>query len=106
MSRTQDFESKVFQKDALKLPNGETESVVRGGRDLLPLLPKAFEGIKQIGVIGWGSQGPAQAQNLRDSLEGTSIKVVVGLQKGSNSAKAAREAGFPKRPARSARCTT
>jgi ketol-acid reductoisomerase len=94
MSRTQDFESKVFQKDALKLPNGETESVVRGGRDLLPLLPKAFEGIKQIGVIGWGSQGPAQAQNLRDSLEGTSIKVVVGLQKGSNSAKAAREAGF------------
>ena len=71
MSRTQDFESKVFKKDALKLPNGETESVVRGGRDLLPLLPKAFEGIKQIGVIGWGSQGPAQAQNLRDSLEGT-----------------------------------
>ncbi|MDB4977595.1 MAG: hypothetical protein JWN48_5936 [Myxococcaceae bacterium] len=94
MSRTQDFQSNVFQKDALKLPNGETESVVRGGRDLFPLLPKAFEGIKQIGVIGWGSQGPAQAQNLRDSLEGTSIKVVVGLQKGSNSVKAAREAGF------------
>jgi ketol-acid reductoisomerase len=45
-------------------------------------------------VIGWGSQGPAQAQNLRDSLEGTSIKVKIGLQKGSKSVGAAREAGF------------
>ena len=94
MSRSQDFQSKVFKKEELKLPNGNTEYVVRGGRDLLPLLPKAFEGIKQIGVIGWGSQGPAQAQNLRDSLEGTSIKVKVGLQKGSKSVAQAREAGF------------
>ncbi len=30
--------------------------IVRGGRDLFPLLPKAFRGIKKIGVIGWGSQ--------------------------------------------------
>jgi hypothetical protein len=30
--------------------------IVRGGRDLFPLLPEAFKGIKQIGVIGWGSQ--------------------------------------------------
>jgi hypothetical protein len=29
---------------------------VRGGRNLFPLLPEAFKGIKQIGVIGWGSQ--------------------------------------------------
>ena len=94
MARTQDFQSKVFKKEALNLPNGEVEYVVRGGRDLFPLLPKAFEGVKQIGVIGWGSQGPAQAQNLRESLEGTSIKVKVGLQKGSNSVKSAREAGF------------
>jgi ketol-acid reductoisomerase len=94
MTRTRDFESKVFKKEALNLPNGEVEHVVRGGRDLFPLLPKAFEGVKQIGVIGWGSQGPAQAQNIRESLEGTNIKVKVGLQKGSNSVKAAREAGF------------
>src|SRR5688500_16359513 len=71
MARSQDFQSKVFQKDTLQLPNGNSESVVRGSRDLLPLLPKAFEGIRQIGVIGWGSQGPAQAQNLRDSLRST-----------------------------------
>ncbi|CAK7323644.1 unnamed protein product [Dovyalis caffra] len=30
--------------------------IVRGGRDLFPLLRDAFKGIKQIGVIGWGSQ--------------------------------------------------
>lgn len=30
--------------------------IVRGGRDLFHLLPDAFKGVKQIGVIGWGSQ--------------------------------------------------
>lgn len=30
--------------------------IVRGGRNLFALLPDAFKGIKQIGVIGWGSQ--------------------------------------------------
>lgn len=30
--------------------------IVRGGRELFDLLPDAFNGIKQIGVIGWGSQ--------------------------------------------------
>lgn len=30
--------------------------IVRGGRNLFKLLPDAFKGIKQIGVIGWGSQ--------------------------------------------------
>jgi ketol-acid reductoisomerase len=47
-------------------------------------------------VIGWGSQGPAQAQNLRDSLEGTGIKVVVGLRPGSSSAAEAESVGFTK----------
>ncbi|MEM9423324.1 MAG: ketol-acid reductoisomerase, partial [Spirochaetota bacterium] len=65
-----------------------------GGGDLFPLLPQAFGDVKVIGVIGWGSQGPAQAQNLRDSLEGTSIKVKVGLRKSSSSWKAAEKAGF------------
>jgi ketol-acid reductoisomerase len=60
----------------------------------LPLVPKALAGVKQIGVIGWGSQGPAQAQNLRDSLEGSGIKVKVGLRPGSSSMAEARKAGF------------
>lgn len=92
-TRELDFQSKVFKKEVLEV-GGTKEYVVRGGRDLLPLLPQAFAGIKQIGVIGWGSQGPAQAQNLRDSLEGTSIRVKVGLRRGSSSWGAASEAGF------------
>ena len=76
------FSSKIFSIDTVKMGD-RSEQIVKGGRHLFPLLPKAFEGIKQIGVIGWGSQGPAQAQNLRDSLEGTGIKVKVGLRAGS-----------------------
>jgi ketol-acid reductoisomerase len=88
-----DFQSKVFEKKVIDI-GGRKEAVVVGGRHLLPLLSKAFAGIKQIGVLGWGSQGPAQAQNLRESLEGTGIKVKVGLRGGSSSMKAARDAGF------------
>jgi len=88
-----DFQTNVFEKEIIRL--GETEeSIVRGGRHLFPLLPQALEGIKQIGVIGWGSQGPAQAQNLRDSLEGTDIVVKIGLRENSSSIPAAEAAGF------------
>ncbi|HMN27928.1 MAG TPA: undecaprenyl diphosphate synthase family protein, partial [Caldilineaceae bacterium] len=87
------FDSKVFSKEKVRI--GDTdEYVVRGGRHLFPLLPKAFAGIKQIGVLGWSSQGPAQAQNLRDSLEGTDIKVKVGLRANSPSIPQAEKAGF------------
>ncbi|MCF7929289.1 MAG: ketol-acid reductoisomerase [Spirochaetales bacterium] len=88
-----DFNTKVFQKETITMA-GKKESIIRGGRDLFHLLPKAFDGIKQIGVIGWGSQGPAQAQNLRDSLEGTDITVKIGLRKGSSSWGKAEAAGF------------
>lgn len=88
-----DFQTNVFEKEKIVL--GDTEEyIVRGGRHLFPLLPKAFEGIKQIGVIGWSSQGPAQAQNLRDSLEGTDITVKVGLREGSSSFAKAEAVGF------------
>lgn len=87
------FTSKVFPVETIEL-NGAKEQIVKGGRHLFPLLPQAFEGIRQIGVIGWGSQGPAQAQNLRDSLEGTDIKVKVGLRARSSSMDEAREVGF------------
>src|SRR5215475_7649805 len=87
------FESTIFKKECIQVGDAE-EYIVRGGRDLFPLLPKAFEGIKQIGVIGWSSQGPAQAQNLRDSLEGTGIVVKVGLRDGSSSIPDAEKVGF------------
>ncbi|KAJ9563495.1 hypothetical protein OSB04_008655 [Centaurea solstitialis] len=90
-----DFETSVFRKEKINLA-GYDEYIVRGGRDLFDLLPDAFKGIKQIGVIGWGSQGPAQAQNLRDSLAEAKSDIVVkiGLRKGSSSFAEARAAGF------------
>src|SRR5260221_8095134 len=87
------FSSQVFKVDTVKMAD-RTEQIVKGGRNLFPLLPKAFAGVKQIGVIGWVSQGPAQAQTLRDSLEGTAIKVKVGLRAASESLAEARKAGF------------
>jgi ketol-acid reductoisomerase len=87
------FSSKIFSIDTVKMGT-RSEQIIKGGRHLFPLLPKAFAGVKQIGVIGWGSQGPAQAQNLRDSLEGTGIKVKIGLRAGSTSMDDARKAGF------------
>lgn len=87
------FTSKVFEVDELDL-NGHKEQIVKGGRDLFALLPDAFAGVRQVGVIGWGSQGPAQAQNLRESLDDTDIRVKVGLRAGSSSMDEAREAGF------------
>ncbi|MGH7999670.1 MAG: ketol-acid reductoisomerase, partial [Brasilonema sp.] len=90
-----EFSTNTFDKEKIVL-GGNEEYIVRGGRHLFPLLPKAFEGIYQIGVIGWSSQGPAQAQNLRDSLAGTNIKVKVGLRKNSSSIPLAEKAGFTK----------
>lgn len=87
-----DFETEVFDKEYIHLAD-RREAIVRGGRHLFDRLPRAFEGINQIGVIGWGPQGSAQAQNLRDSLAG-SVPVVVGLRAGSSSAESARAAGF------------
>lgn len=45
---------------------------------------------KKVCVVGYGSQGHAHAQNLRDS----GVDVVVGLYEGSQSANKAKEDGF------------
>src|SRR3989338_8908600 len=45
---------------------------------------------KTLAVIGYGSQGHAQAQNLRDS----GVKVIVGQRKGSDNYKLAVKHGF------------
>jgi ketol-acid reductoisomerase len=89
------FDSKVFTTQDVKLAE-TTETIVKGGRDLFPLLPTAFEGIQKIGVIGWGSQAPAQAQNLKDTLAeiGSDITVSIGLREGSSSFGEAKECGF------------
>src|SRR5260221_4807978 len=86
------FETSIFEKESITVAD-RREAIVRGGRHLFGLLRRALEGVRQIGVIGWGPQGSAQAQNLRDSLGGA-VKVVVGLRKGSESADEARGSGF------------
>ncbi|QMV85145.1 ketol-acid reductoisomerase [Corynebacterium hindlerae] len=45
---------------------------------------------RKVAIIGYGSQGHAHAQNLRDS----GVEVCIGLREGSKSAAKAREAGF------------
>ena len=45
---------------------------------------------KTVAIIGYGSQGHAHAQNLRDS----GVKVIVGLYDGSKSAEKAKADGF------------
>lgn len=87
-----DFDTKVFEKEYITVAD-RREAIVRGGRHLFDRLPAAFEGVEQIGVIGWGPQASAQAQNLRDSL-GDAVRVTVGLREGSASRDAAVAAGF------------
>jgi ketol-acid reductoisomerase len=90
-----DFNTKVFPKEFAKFANTE-EFIVRGGRDKFPLLKEAFKNIKSIGVLGWGSQAPAQAQNLMDSIQaaGLDIKVKIGLRLDSPSVQEAEAVGF------------
>ncbi len=45
---------------------------------------------KTVAVLGYGSQGHAQAQNMRDS----GVKVVIGLRSDSKSTPSAKEEGF------------
>lgn len=94
-AKSADFQTAHFKKEAIHLA-GITEYIVRGGRDVFSELPAAFKSIKQVGVIGWGSQGPAQAQNLRDSFADAGVDTVVkvGLRKGSRSMEEAARAGF------------
>eukprot|EP00882_Tetradesmus_deserticola_P000280 GHRQ01000308.1.p1 GENE.GHRQ01000308.1~~GHRQ01000308.1.p1 ORF type:complete len:565 (+),score=314.58 GHRQ01000308.1:120-1814(+) len=90
-----DFNTTAFTKELVKFADTE-EYIIRGGRDKFPALGKAFQGIKQVGVIGWGSQAPAQAQNMRDSFEaaGLDIKVSIGLRGDSPSCTEAEACGF------------
>mmetsp|Transcript_13040 Transcript_13040/g.29150 ORF Transcript_13040/g.29150 Transcript_13040/m.29150 type:complete len:538 (-) Transcript_13040:63-1676(-) len=89
------FDTKFFPKDAVDM-SGTTEYVVKGGTHLYPTCGEVFkaQGIKKIGVIGWGSQAPAQAQNLADTIAGSGITVTIGLREGSASFADARAVGF------------
>ena len=93
------FETSIFKKETIefsKAPDPTSEDILRGGRDKFPLVKEALKDVKRIGVIGWGSQAPAQAQNFKDTLAeiGHECKVSIGLRKGSPSWQAAQAVGF------------
>ncbi|GAX75263.1 hypothetical protein CEUSTIGMA_g2708.t1 [Chlamydomonas eustigma] len=92
-----DFNAVSFKKELVSFAGSE-EYIVRGGRDKFPQLKEAFKNIKSVGVIGWGSQAPAQAQNLIDSFAaaGLDIKVQIGLRMNSPSVAEAEAVGFSK----------
>jgi len=80
------FNSQIFPNEKIQLSH-TTENVIRGGPNRFPLLSEGFHNIKKIGIIGWGSQGPSQALNLRDSLNSidSPIDIKIGLRPGSKS---------------------
>ena len=49
------FDTEVFTAERVEFAGSE-EFIYRGGRDKFNKLPEAFEGIKRIAFIGWGSQ--------------------------------------------------
>jgi ketol-acid reductoisomerase len=99
-----DFSTKTFGKEKIQL-GGTEEYIVPGKRHLFPLLPQALQGIKQIGVIGWSSQGPAQARNLRDSLVGTGIRVTGACARTPIRFRPRKRLGLVTPMARWAKCT-
>lgn len=102
-NQSNNFESEIFANSLLTVElGGASETVMRGyneeGDRLHDGLPQALSGVAKIAVLGWSSQGPAQAQNIRDSLYsaglGSKTQVVVGLRDGSKTRAGAEEAGF------------
>lgn len=55
------FDTKIFEKQRISL-GGTEEDIVKGGRDLFELLPKAFEGIEKIGVSRQCPRGSGHGQ--------------------------------------------
>jgi ketol-acid reductoisomerase len=90
-----DFDTKVFEKTLVNFA-GREEYIIQGGRDKFDKLGSAFSGVKKIGIIGWGSQAPAQAQNLKESITaaGLDITVAIGLRADSPSNAEAEACGF------------
>ena len=91
------FESEYFQDNIRQIfLADEQETVLAAGDRPFDVVAEALADVPQVAVIGWSSQGPAQAQNLRESLAaaGSDTRVVVGLRNGSPSRPQAEAAGF------------
>ena len=91
------MDSSTFPIKSVQIGDGQ-ESIARGGRGLFPLVRQALEKTKvhNIVVLGWGSQGPAQGPNFRDTLAeiGSPARIRVGLRAKSDSIEKAKTAGM------------
>ncbi len=90
------FTSQIFADQLREVEIAGTTETVLAGERRFDLVAEALAPVGQIAVVGWSSQGPAQAQNLRESLHeaGSDTRVVVGLRNGSDSRAKAEAAGF------------
>ena len=86
---------RIFTSQKLML-GGNSEISYVGGKAEYHKLNDAFKEIKQVGVLGWGPQAKAQAQNLRDTFQktGIDIPIKIGLRDKSKSEKEATSLGF------------
>lgn len=89
------FSSSVFQSKTISV-NDTTETIWIGGENKYHSINQAFEGIEQIGIIGWGGQAQSQAKNLRDTLNkiGSPITIKIGLRENSLSKTDVLNNGF------------
>lgn len=91
------FESIVFTNNLHQITPPDTiETIFDSSNINAEQLVVALKDVRRIVIIGWSSQGPAHAQNIRDTIEkhGLSIEVVVGLQEDSKSRQLAMDLGF------------
>lgn len=80
------FTSDLFEGQLRQIEiAGVRETVMYAGDRNPELLAEAFGDVGQVAIIGYKSQGPAHAKNLRESLAaaGSDTRVVVGLRDGS-----------------------
>ncbi len=74
------FESGVFGEQLRRVEiAGAEETVMFGGNRDFSRLGDALDGVQQVAVIGWSSQGPAQAQNLRESFRDAALTLKLWL---------------------------
>ncbi len=91
------FKSTIFENNLRIIKPPDTiETIFDSSNIASEQLSSALKGIKLIAVLGWSSQGPAHAQNIRDSIAKANldIKVIIGLRDSSSSRQAAVEAEF------------
>ena len=87
--------SYVYRTQNIKFAD-KTEKIVRVDPSIHKYIHYGLKDVKQIGIIGWGSQAQAQAFNIRDTLNSinSKIKIKVGLRENSKSVENVKQNKF------------